>query len=188
MDADGNIVYEIAGRWNSQLVARAIGTGLGALHPDVTVKEPTSPSQAEEFVLLWRNTEKPIAPFNLTPFAITLNDLPEATLKPVICPTDCRLRPDQRAFELGKYERANMLKQKQEEFQRATRKAREEGRKPRHHPRWFKAKVEPETGERFWEPLRTESGEVAYWKEREAVWKNSKSWSEIEKIFIDDQP
>ena len=124
-DSEGNVTYEIAGRWNSQLVARAVGTGVGHLHPDVAV---TQESSSSEFFLLWRNSVKPPAPFNLTPFAITLNDCPADTLKPYICPTDCRLRPDQRAFELGRYERANMLKNKQEEFQRATRKAREEGR------------------------------------------------------------
>ena len=36
-----------------------------------------------------------------------------------------RLRPDQRAFELGLYDLANELKQAQEEKQRGIRKARE---------------------------------------------------------------
>ncbi|KAH8111175.1 Oxysterol-binding protein-domain-containing protein [Phellopilus nigrolimitatus] len=188
MDASGTVMLEIAGRWNSQLVARAIGTGIGVLHPDVAVQTPASPSTSREFIRLWRNTEKPTAPFNLTPFAITLNDLPEKTLRPFICPTDCRLRPDQRAFELGKYERANELKSNQEDFQRMTRRAREEGRIAPHRPRWFEAKTEPETGERVWEPVRTDSGELAYWKEREAVWRESKPWSDVETIFIDDEP
>ncbi|KAL5534160.1 hypothetical protein ACEPAG_621 [Sanghuangporus baumii] len=186
MDAGRNVVYEIAGRWNSQLVARAVGTGYGVLHPDVAIQSAASPS-SQEFVLLWRNTEKPPAPFNLTPFAITLNDLPD-TLRPVLCPTDCRLRPDQRAFELGKYERANELKSKQEDLQRETRRAREEGRLPSHRPRWFEAKTEPETGERVWEPLRAANGELAYWKEREIVWKEKRSWKDVECIFIEDEP
>lgn len=180
------MTYEIAGRWNSQLVARAVGTGYGVLHPDISVRSPASPS-TQEFILLWRNTEKPPAPFNLTPFAITLNDLPDS-LRPALCPTDCRLRPDQRAFEQGKYERANDLKQKQEEFQRATRRAREEGRLPPHRPKWFEAKTEPETGERVWEPLRAPTGELAYWKEREIVWKEKRPWKDVETIFIDDEP
>ena len=189
LDSNGDVAYEIAGRWNTQLVARRVGTGYGVLHPDVTVQTPASPS-LQEYILLWRNTEKPPAPFNLTPFAVTLNDLPEDTLKPVICPTDCRLRPDQRAFELGKYERANELKQKQEDFQRATRRAREEGRVAAHRPRWFEAKTEPETGERIWEPLRTDDGVLAYWAEREAVWKGGPdaTWRDVEQIFIDDEP
>ena len=186
MDAEGNVTYEIAGRWNSQLVARPVGTGYGVLHPDVALDSDLSPS-SQEFILLWRNTEKPSAPFNLTPFAITLNDCPEDTLRPILCPTDCRLRPDQRAFELGRYERANELKQEQEEFQRATRRAREEGRIPPHRPRWFEARTEPETGERMWEPLRGPNGELAYWQEREAVWRERRPWKDVERIFIDDE-
>lgn len=165
---------------------------MGELHPDIDVPPLESAlavsASSTEFILLWRNTQKPVAPFNLTPFAITLNDLPHDTLRPYIAPTDCRLRPDQRAFEIGKYERANELKTKQEEFQRATRKAREEGRAPKHRPRWFEARTEGDTGERVWEPLRTDDGELAYWTERLRVWRDGKEWEGIEKVFIDDEP
>jgi oxysterol-binding protein 1 len=186
-DKEGNIVYEIAGRWNSQLVARAVGTGVGSLHPDVAINQGSTP----EFILLWRNSEKPPAPFNLTPYAITLNDCPKDTLKPFLCPTDCRLRPDQRAFELGKYERANELKNAQEEFQRATRKAREEGRAPAHRPRWFTAETEPDTGERVWSPSRVNES-LEYWLERERVWKAKASgkeadWKDVDHIFIEEE-
>ncbi|KAI0089766.1 Oxysterol-binding protein-domain-containing protein [Irpex rosettiformis] len=187
-DGEGNITYEIAGRWNSQLVARAVGTGVGSLHPDVAVNSP----QSSEFFLLWRNSVKPPAPFNLTPYAITLNDCPEGTLKPYLCPTDCRLRPDQRAFELGRYEYANSLKNKQEEFQRAIRKAREEGKLPPHRPRWFTAETEPDTGERVWSPARIDN-RLEYWIEREKVWNAKTSgldagWRDVDRIFIDDKP
>ncbi|TDL22435.1 hypothetical protein BD410DRAFT_722955 [Rickenella mellea] len=188
MDRDGNVTYEIAGRWNGQLVAREVGTGFGALHPDVPVDGPSSPSTSQEFILLWRNTEKPTAPFNLTPFAITLNDCPIDSLKPYLCPTDCRLRPDQRAFELGKYDRANELKNKQEEFQRATRKAREEGRIPAHRPRWFEARTERDTGERLWEPIRVKDGTLEYWKEREWARLENRDWNNVARIFIGDEP
>jgi len=192
MDANENVTYEIAGRWNSQLVARAVGTGIGQLHPDVSVNGPSSPTSKPEYILLWRNSPKPPAPFNLTPFAITLNDCPEDTLKPYVCPTDCRLRPDQRAFELGKYERANELKNKQEEFQRATRRAREEGKLPPHKPRWFSAETEPDTGERVWKPL-TVDDRVEYWVERDRVWHAKRAganetWNGVDRIFIEDQP
>ncbi|EGN94271.1 hypothetical protein SERLA73DRAFT_171297 [Serpula lacrymans var. lacrymans S7.3] len=186
-DADGEVTYEIAGRWNSQLICRAVGTGSGFLHPDVPVSGPDSPNAVPEYTLLWRNSEKPVAPFNLTPFAITLNDCPEDTLKPFLCPTDCRLRPDQRAFELGRYELANELKGKQEERQRVTRKAREEGRLPPHKPRWFTAETDGDTGERVWNPLR--AGDVLeYWIERERAWKEGaeKAWKNVDPIFIED--
>ncbi|KAA1466569.1 hypothetical protein DENSPDRAFT_831423 [Dentipellis sp. KUC8613] len=184
-DAQGDVVYEIAGRWNSQLVARAVGVGSGSLNPDVSVSSEPTP----EFILLWRNSEKPPAPFNLTPFAITLNDCPEDTLKPYIAPTDCRLRPDQRAFELGHFEHANTLKQKQEEIQRATRKAREEGRLPPHEPRWFRAETDGDTGERVWSPSRV-GLDLEYWVEREKVYVSGckEKWANVEPIFSEDEP
>ncbi|KAH9002232.1 Oxysterol-binding protein-domain-containing protein [Lactarius hatsudake] len=179
-DAAGNIAYEIAGRWNSQLIMRPVGTGSGSLNPDQTIRGPNSPS-TQEFILLWRNSEKPPAPFNLTPFAISLNNLPEDTLRPHLPPTDCRLRPDQRAFELGRYEHANTLKSSQEDHQRATRKAREDGRLPPHRPRWFSAETDGDTGERVWAPLRI-GEDVAYWVERE----KEEAWPDVDRIFIDD--
>ncbi|KAF9218913.1 hypothetical protein BS17DRAFT_883213 [Gyrodon lividus] len=188
-DAAGETTHEIAGRWNSQLICRAVGTGSGFLHPDATVSVPSSPNYMAEYILLWRNSDKPPAPFNLTPFAITLNDCPEEALKPFLCPTDCRLRPDQRAFEMGKYERANELKIKQEEKQRATRRAREDGRLPGHQPRWFTAETDGDTGERVWTPSR--AGDVlAYWVERERVWKEGgkQPWTNVGPIFIEDTP
>ncbi|KZT68485.1 hypothetical protein DAEQUDRAFT_727841 [Daedalea quercina L-15889] len=189
-DVHGNMTYEIAGRWNSQLVARAVGTGVGQLHPDVNVGGQDT-SSSPEYILLWRNSEKPPAPFNLTPFAITLNDCPN-TLGPYVAPTDCRLRPDQRAFELGKYEWANVLKNRQEELQRATRKAREEGRLPPHRPRWFNAQTEPDTGERVWAPSMI-NDELEYWIERDKVWDAKRAgrelpWKEVDRIFIEDAP
>jgi len=186
-DADGNVTYEVAGRWNSQLICRAVGTGSGCLHPDASVSSPSSPSYTAEYILLWRNSEKPKMPFNLTPFAVTLNDCPEGTLKPYVCPTDCRLRPDQRAFEMGRYEDANELKMRQEERQRATRRAREEGRAPPHRPRWFRAETDGDTGERVWAPVRA-GDRLEYWAERERVWKmgGGQPWKEVDPIFIED--
>ncbi|KAF8552182.1 hypothetical protein OG21DRAFT_1466159 [Imleria badia] len=188
-NSDGEITHEIAGRWNSQLICRAVGTGSGYLHPDATVSGPASPNYMAEYILLWRNSEKPLAPFNLTPYAITLNDCPEDTLKPFLCPTDCRLRPDQRAFETGKYERANELKEMQEEKQRATRRAREDGRLPPHRPRWFTAETDGDTGERVWTPSRV-GNVLEYWVERERVWRQGGrgAWKDVDPIFIDDIP
>jgi hypothetical protein len=195
MNAQGDVIYEIAGRWNSQLVARPAGNHGYALLPDVTITTPDGGNalgQHTEYLLLWRNTEKPSAPFNLTPFAMTLNDCP-AALEPLLPPTDCRLRPDQRAFELGKYERANELKSEQEELQRTTRKKREGGEIPPHRPRWFEAVTEIDTGERYWAPLRVQLAEeekVEYWAEREKVWKaqnegREAEWKAVDPIFLD---
>ncbi|KEP48519.1 SWH1-protein of an oxysterol-binding family protein [Rhizoctonia solani 123E] len=181
-DASGRVTWEIAGRWNSQLLARPAGTGAGDLLPDAD-------SSASQYVLLWKNTEKPTAPFNLTPFAITLNDCPD-TLSRFLPPTDCRIRPDQRAFEMGRYERANELKSDQEDFQRATRKKREVGEIAPHKPRWFTEAVDEDSGERVWQPSRRED-RVEYWAERERVYreggKGKVQWQDVEEIFISEE-
>lgn len=227
MDAGGRVVYEIAGRWNSQLIMREVGTGTnGALHPDTTVASPSSSptitttisrksSTGPEYILLWKNSFKPPgSPFNLTPFAMSLNNCPKDTLRPYLAPTDCRLRPDQRAFELGKYDLANELKQRQEEKQRATRKARETGEKELHKPRWFVVETDGDTGERVWVPKRVktkvriadngnescgegrvvEEEKIAYWAERERIWRAREAgelreevfWKDVEEIFIEE--
>ncbi|KAK2463943.1 hypothetical protein APHAL10511_003994 [Amanita phalloides] len=198
LDARGRAQYEIAGRWNSQLVARRCvddddededgngngnwwGNGTTLLHPDTPVQ-----GGSPEFILLWRNSEKPPGmPFNLTPFAITLNDCPRDALRPYLAPTDCRLRPDQRAFELGQYELANTLKTMQEDKQRAVRRAREEGRVPPHRPRWFMAETDGDTGERVWNPVMV-GGMLEYWVERERVTREGGTWKDVERIFIDE--
>lgn len=170
-------------------MAKQADSGGAQLHPDISVADPDSPSVSPEYILLWRNSEKPTgSPFNLTPFAITLNDCPQSTLRPYLSPTDCRLRPDQRAFELGKYELANELKQAQEEKQRAMRRAREEGKMPPHQPRWFSADTDGDTGERVWTPARTQDYSLEYWKERERVWREggNKSWTGVDDIFIEE--
>ena len=130
---------------------------------------------------------KPKAPFNLTPFAVSLNDCP-GSLKPYLPFTDCRLRPDQRAFEQGRYDRANELKSLQEDFQRSVRKKREEGILPEHRPRWFEAQTDKDTGERVWAPLR--NGErLLYWDERERAFYSpgKDNWPGVDEIFIHEE-
>lgn len=70
-DKHGNLAWDIAGRWNSQLVARKVGAGSGDLNPDQQVSAPggeiATAQPTAEYMLLWRNSEKPSTPFNLTP-------------------------------------------------------------------------------------------------------------------------
>jgi hypothetical protein len=73
------------------LVARKAGAGHGALNPDDKV------ANAPEYLLIWKiNQQPPNMPFNLTKFALTLNDS-NPGIKKYLPPTDCRLRPDQHA-------------------------------------------------------------------------------------------
>lgn len=84
--------------------------------------------------LLWKSSKPPKFPtrYNLTRFAITLNELTPG-LKEKLPPTDSRLRPDQRYLENGEYEMANLEKLRLEQRQRQARKMQESGWKPR----WF---------------------------------------------------
>jgi len=135
---------------------------------------------------LWRNTKKPPAPFNLTPFAITLNDIPSG-LENYLAPTDCRLRTDMRAFENAEYDKAQMLKTANEEKQRETRRLRAEGKLPPHEPRWFISSTDDDSGERLWVPKRAEDGEVKFWHDREVEGsKGQDKWAEVDHIFVED--
>lgn len=86
--------------------------------------------------LLWKASPLPSNPtrHNLTSYAMKLNEVTPG-LKEKLAPTDCRLRPDQRATEVGEYDLANSEKQRLEKKQRAARAAADRGDPIR--PRWF---------------------------------------------------
>ena len=176
LDAQGNKVWLITGRWNSQLIAkRSSGGESGDLNPDEkhVSADPTDSSVSEsKYLLLWRNSQKVPTPFNLTPFAVTLNSRPEGLME-WLPPTDCRRRPDLTAFENGKFEQADQLKVQLEELQRSKRRMREEGKLPPHKPRWFSKTTDPDTKEAFWKPhMSTDEDGVEtmeYWIERTKI-------------------
>ncbi|KAK9899188.1 hypothetical protein P389DRAFT_168108 [Cystobasidium minutum MCA 4210] len=187
-DAKGSVVWELAGRWNGQLVARRAGASSSALNPDDKVPTGGGGNIHPEYLLIWKiNQQPPNMPFNLTRFALTLNDANEEIRK-YLPPTDCRLRPDQHAFEDGQFEKANELKSALETFQRGTRAKREKGELPPHGPRWFERKVDEDTQMGYWEPRRLSSGELEYWKERNENFKRIQSgeephWKNVDEIF-----
>ena len=129
------------------------------------------------------------------------NDIPSG-LDGYLCPTDCRLRTDQRAFENAEYDRAQesvhsiilscpplltrigRLKSLNEDLQRNTRKARAEGRLPPHEARWFSETTDPDSHERLWEPRRAENGEVLFWVEREKAGREG-VWQGVDHIFVE---
>lgn len=189
IDQDGVESWAIAGKWSSQLVARRSGgKDRSELAPDVTI--PTSAGgQEEEYIRLWKNSIKPIAPFNLTTYAIGLNDTNDE-LRSWLPPSDSRIRPDRAAFEAGAYEKANDLKTALEEFQRTTRKARDKGERGEHKPRWFDHKMDKDTGELYWSPAVGTEGSLEYWEERTRVGKahqrgEEAEWKDVERIFGD---
>ncbi|XP_075479608.1 oxysterol-binding protein-related protein 1D-like [Primulina tabacum] len=116
-----------------------------------------------ETVLLWeRDKSMTKTRYNLTPFAISLNELTNG-LRELLPLTDSRLRPDQRHLENGEYELANAEKLRLEQLQRQARKMQERG----WQPKWF---------------ARDEDGCYryvgGYWEAREA-----RNWGSIPDIF-----
>ncbi|KAL2519635.1 Oxysterol-binding protein-related protein 1D [Abeliophyllum distichum] len=100
---------------------------------DPTMK-PKGYDPMTEAVLLWeRDRSVPKTRYNLTPFAISLNEVTPGLLEK-LPPTDSRLRPDQRHLENGEYELANSEKLRLEQLQRQARKLQERG----WQPRWFR--------------------------------------------------
>ncbi|PUZ66717.1 hypothetical protein GQ55_3G352300 [Panicum hallii var. hallii] len=119
-----------------QKVAMLIGKWDEAMYyvlGDPSVK-PKGYDPMSEAVLLWeRDKSLNQTRYNLSPFAISLNELTPHLLKK-LPPTDSRLRPDQRHLENGEYEMANAEKLRLEQLQRQARRLQEKGWKPR----WFK--------------------------------------------------
>ncbi|KAH8685669.1 oxysterol-binding protein [Tricladium varicosporioides] len=127
-------------------------------------------------VEIWRAgelVENAAQRYGLTTFAASLNEITELE-KGKLPPTDCRLRPDQRAAEKGDLDDAEELKARLEENQRFRRKELETTGRV-HVPRWF-AKVEGgDDGEEVW---KLKGGKDGYWEERQKG-----TWKGIENIL-----
>ncbi|WPK24964.1 hypothetical protein PUMCH_002263 [Australozyma saopauloensis] len=152
-DAKGNNRWAIGGHWNSKIFAKKI-SGSGELDKKRreslidTVEDSSSDPYSGSKFLVWQAAPRPKVPFNLTQFAITLNEIND-NLKPWLPPTDTRLRPDQRAMEDGRYDEASEEKHRVEEKQRAARKKREINREA-YKPNWFIKLKHPVTNDSYW--------------------------------------
>ncbi|GFQ04018.1 oxysterol-binding protein-related protein 2a [Phtheirospermum japonicum] len=120
-DVMGKKVAQLFGKWDDSIYF---------VNGDGT----SSAKDRSEESLLWKRNIPPsnITRYNLTSFAITLNELTPG-LKEKLPPTDSRLRPDQRHLENGEFDKANSEKLRLEMRQRMSRKLQEHGWKPR----WF---------------------------------------------------
>ncbi|XP_018438504.1 oxysterol-binding protein-related protein 1D [Raphanus sativus] len=133
---------------------------------DPTTK-PKGYDPMTEAVLLWERDKSPTnTRYNLSPFAISLNEITPGMVDK-LPPTDSRLRPDQRHLENGEYEAANAEKLRLEQLQRQARRLQEKGWKPR----WFEKDEEGN--------YRYLGG---YWEARE-----KKDWDKITDIFKKQQ-
>jgi oxysterol-binding protein 1 len=149
------IHYTISGTWNQSITAK-------------------NELNSESFQVWNRNPSPPDSEvmYNFSSFAMTLNEL-TPKLKSLICPTDSRLRPDQRAMEEGEFDSASKLKVKLEEKQRKARKSHESDPYFVYNPRWFKRGIERDTGEEHWQY----TGE--YWENRKL-----NQWNNVPSIYL----
>lgn len=177
---DGRTRWSIGGRWNERIYARLTpGFEDSVLAPGgANAHEPGS-SQA---FLVWEaHPRPPNIPFNLTPFVVTFQNLPQ-NLRPYLPPTDTRLRPDQRAMEDGEYDLAATEKNRVEEKQRAKRRERETNG-VEFQPKWFTKSRDEVTREEFW----LNNGK--YWKVRDEAEKGMGRWEAlgVDDIFGEDE-
>ncbi|KAF4631225.1 hypothetical protein G7Y89_g6908 [Cudoniella acicularis] len=108
--------------------------------------------------------------YGLTTFAAGLNEITELE-RGKLPPTDCRLRPDQRAAEQGDLDTAEELKAQLEDGQRNRRKVLEEEGGV-HTPRWFVKVDGGDDGEEIW---KLRGGKDGYWEERQkGTWTGSR--------------
>ncbi|KAI4112180.1 MAG: hypothetical protein LQ339_000188 [Xanthoria mediterranea] len=168
---DGKTRWSMGGRWNDKIYARLTpGFEDAELKPS-SAKTTGHEAGSTQAFLVWQAHERPSGiPFNLTPFAVSFQALPDR-LRPLLPPTDTRFRPDQRAMEDGEYDLAATEKNRVEEKQRAKRREREE-KGEEWMPRWFEKARDEATGEEFWRC----TGD--YWRCREKG-----QWRDVEEIF-----
>ncbi|XP_055598149.1 oxysterol-binding protein 1 isoform X2 [Uranotaenia lowii] len=144
MDNSSQVKWVINGTWDSKIeIAPVISTSGSVENP---VYKTGNYKTAWNRRLPPNDSDKY---YNFTLLACQLNE-PE----PDVAPTDCRLRPDQRLMEEGKWDDSNGQKLRLEEKQRARRREREaeaeraaaEGRPyPPYEPVWFSKQKEEGT-------------------------------------------
>ncbi|XP_061771807.1 oxysterol-binding protein-related protein 3 isoform X2 [Nerophis ophidion] len=137
-DQKGNVVHRLFGKW----------------HEAVYCGDPPSAT------CVWRANAIPLDHeqyYGFTKFAIELNEL-DTSLKPLLPPTDTRLRVDQRLLEEGKLEAAEEQKQRIEQLQRERRRVLEES-SITHQPKFFRKSKDDTwvSNNTYWD-LRREPG------------------------------
>uniref|UniRef100_A0A673KLT6 Oxysterol-binding protein n=1 Tax=Sinocyclocheilus rhinocerous TaxID=307959 RepID=A0A673KLT6_9TELE len=120
-DSDSQAHYILSGTWDDKMEsAKIMQSSRGSSSSEgkqKTVYQTLTPK------LLWKKYPLPENAENMYCFsalALTLNEEEEG-----VCWTDSRLRPDQRLMEAGRWDEANVEKQRLEEKQRARRRRRE---------------------------------------------------------------
>ncbi|XP_012670024.2 oxysterol-binding protein-related protein 7 isoform X2 [Clupea harengus] len=139
LDQSGRVVHRFGGLWHEGIFCDTLPNPQCLWKPN---------PQPKDYVLY----------FGFSTFALELNEL-TPDLKPLLPPTDTRLRPDQRFLEEGKIEETDKLKDEIEDMQRERRKALS-NKGEDHVPRFFRKTVDA-AGREVW------MTNGSYWKLRE---------------------
>ncbi|KAG8919174.1 hypothetical protein FRC01_001441 [Tulasnella sp. 417] len=149
--SSSSVLAKLDGTWNEGISLQLDPKGC---HLRVLWRAHSFPPHAHEY-------------YGFTSFAMSLNEI-TPDMEGRLCPTDSRLRPDQRAMEEGRMDFADDEKARLEAAQRVRRKARED-RGEKWVPKWF-------------EPHPTDADEWVYkggyWEARAA-----KKWGKLEQLW-----
>uniref|UniRef100_A0A674CS42 Oxysterol-binding protein n=1 Tax=Salmo trutta TaxID=8032 RepID=A0A674CS42_SALTR len=139
LDQTGSVIHRFGGLWHEGIFCDTLPTPQCIWKPN---------SQPKDYYLY----------YGFSSFTLELNELTPG-LKPLLPPTDSRLRPDQRMLEDGRVDDCDKFKEEVEAMQRERRKQLvKKGRE--HTPRFFK-KAMDSAGRDVWLSNGT------YWKVRE---------------------
>ncbi|XP_038846277.1 oxysterol-binding protein-related protein 7-like [Salvelinus namaycush] len=139
LDQTGSVIHRFGGLWHEGIFCDTLPTPQCIWKPN---------SQPKDYYLY----------YGFSSFTLELNELTPG-LKPLLPPTDSRLRPDQRMLEDGRVDDCDKFKEEVEDMQRERRKQlAKKGQE--HTPRFFK-KAMDSSGRDVWLTNGT------YWKVRE---------------------
>ena len=130
-DKDGKVIYTFDANWRT--------------HIDIVEKSTGNKIKGLKAAKPARHNPKN---FMMSMYSRNAGLLNEENIRS-ICPTDSRLRSDQRALEYGDMNLARDEKVAQEEAQRARRKQRKK-EKGTWTPRWFKQEFDKDAGRKVW--------------------------------------
>ena len=162
-DANGNESYAIKGTWNARLfvfgppvnsvASKNHTASVSSLKSQLDRSSSKGNQQLKAFSqLIWQHKGMPDnhkLHYGFNDFAISLNEiLPH--FESFLPPTDTRLRPDQRNYELGNVDLADLEKARLEELQRERRKTMDT-EESKWKPVWFEKAINPYTKEESWE-------------------------------------
>ncbi|CAD5125395.1 DgyrCDS13630 [Dimorphilus gyrociliatus] len=173
-DVAGETKFVLRGLWDDYIE--------GAKVLNTTQNREKTVFETGKHRVLWRRQLYPELEkcYNMTKLAIEFNEMEEN-----IAPTDSRYRQDQRAMENADWDKANQIKVKLEEKQRAARRQREAaaaaalaaGKEPEQwKPRWFKQQNDPYSG-----------GDIFMFTNEYWDCKEKKDWSRCPDIYLSEK-